>query len=444
MSIATNGKVELAKFFDEGAYTTLYADANSAVTAAFGSANGQTVYAICQNGAAMSAKDTQKAVKVLDMAAKTGNPAVTFYNSNGAKLEDGLDALSASATLSAAVAKLSGVVPQIAVVTGVCGAGMALAAASADICIVSEKGELFLTAPYLSAANGDKLANAGTAEFAAKAGVATLTAKDTDEAVALAAQLIGLLPSNNLSSPAMFDAAAPSGTYNLAKYVAADAVKSIVDADSAIEFYAGFGAHVYTALATVAGNVVGVVATEGGKGLCHSCVSKISRFVRFCDAFSVPVVTVINTDGFVKSSSDDVAGGIREAARAAATYADATTAKVAVITGKAVGTAYTALANADVTIAVNGCVIAPVEATAAVTVLYKEDIENGTNIAADTAKIAAAYEKEVCSAQAAVDAGVADFAIDASATAATVAAALDMLATKRESRMPKKHGNMAI
>ncbi|NLS86076.1 MAG: propionyl-CoA carboxylase, partial [Ruminococcaceae bacterium] len=406
--------------------------------------NGQTVYAICQNGAAMSAKDTQKAVKVLDMAAKTGNPAVTFYNSNGAKLEDGLDALSASATLSAAVAKLSGVVPQIAVVTGVCGAGMALAAASADICIVSEKGELFLTAPYLSAANGDKLANAGTAEFAAKAGVATLTAKDTDEAVALAAQLIGLLPSNNLSSPAMFDAAAPSGTYNLAKYVVADAVKSIVDADSEIEFYAGFGAHVYTSLATVAGNVVGVVATEGGKGLCHSCVSKISRFVRFCDAFSVPVVTVINTDGFVKSSSDDVAGGIREAARAAATYADATTAKVAVITGKAVGTAYTALANADVTIAVNGCVIAPVEATAAVTVLYKEDIENGTNIAADTAKIAAAYEKEVCSAQAAVDAGVADFAIDASATAATVAAALDMLATKRESRMPKKHGNMAI
>ena len=172
MAIATTGKDVLAKFFDEGAYSALYAD--GAVTAAFGSANGTPVYAVCQTGAAVAEKDTEKVVKVLDMAAKTGNPVVTFYNSVGAKLEEGLAALSGSAAVAAAVAKVSGVVPQIAVVTGVCGAGSALAAAAADVCIVSKEGELFLTAPFTSAAAGDKLEGAGSAEFAAKAGVAAI------------------------------------------------------------------------------------------------------------------------------------------------------------------------------------------------------------------------------------------------------------------------------
>ena len=106
MAIATTGKDVLAKFFDEGAYSALYAD--GADTAAFGSANGTPVYAVCQTGAAVAEKDTEKVVKVLDMAAKTGNPVVTFYNSVGAKLEEGLAALSGSAAVAAAVAKVSG------------------------------------------------------------------------------------------------------------------------------------------------------------------------------------------------------------------------------------------------------------------------------------------------------------------------------------------------
>ena len=442
MAKATSGKEVLAKFFDEGAYQTLYADVNGAVTAAFGSANGTPVYAVCQNGAAVSAKDTEKVVKVLDMAGKTGNPVVTFYNSIGAKLEEGLAALSGSANVAAAVAKLSGVVPQIAVVTGVCGAGSALAAAGADICVMSKEGELFLTAPFTSAAAGDKVENAGSAEYAAKAGVATIVVDNAEAAAVKAAELVALLPANNLAGAAVFEAAAPAGVLNLAKYTAADAVKALVDADSAVELYAGLGKHVFTALATVGGSVVGVVATEGT--LCRECVSKAARFVRLCDAFSVPVVTVVNTDGFVASSSDEEAGGLREAARLTSTYADATTAKVAVVTGKAVGTAYTALANADLTIAVEGCTIAPLDPKTAVTVLYKEELEKGNNIAGDTQKLAAKYAAEECSAACAVEAGLADFAVDAASVRATLISALDMLSTKRTQRMPKKHGNMSL
>ena len=418
---------------------------DGAVTAAFGSANGTPVYAVCQTGAAVAEKDTEKVVKVLDMAAKTGNPVVTFYNSVGAKLEEGLAALSGSAAVAAAVAKVSGVVPQIAVVTGVCGAGSALAAAAADVCIVSKEGELFLTAPFTSAAAGDKLEGAGSAEFAAKAGVAAIVVDSAEEAAAKAAELVGLLPANNLAGPAVFEPSAPAGTLNLAKYCPVEAAASIADANSAVELYAGYGKTVYTALATVAGNVVGIVATKGAEDvLCRNCVSKAARFVRLCDAFSIPVVTLVNTDGFVKSASDDMAGGLREAARLAGTYADATTAKVAVITGKAVGVAYTALANADLTIAVEGCTVAPLDPKAAVTVLYKDELENGTNIAADTAKLAARYAADVCSAAAAVEAGLADMAVPAAGVRAAVVSALDMLSTKRTQRLPKKHGNMSL
>lgn len=443
MAIATSGKEVLAKFFDEGAYQELYAQAQGAVVAAFGSANGTPVYAVCQTGAAMAAKDAAKVVKTLEMAAKTGNPVVTFYGSAGAKLEEGLDALAGTASIAGAVAKISGVVPQIAVVVGVCGASNALAAAGADVCVMSREAELFLTAPFTSAAAGDKVKGAGSADYAAQAGVAAIVAENAAEAAAKAAELVGLLPANNLAGPAVFEPAAPAGAYNLAKYKAEDAVKALADNGSILPLYAGYGKNVYTALATVGGNVAGIVATEDAP-LCRACVSKTARFVRLCDAFSIPVVTVVNTQGFGPSSSDDVAGGLREAARLSGTYADATTAMVNVITGKAVGPASIALAHADLTIAAEGCTIAPLEPKAAVTVLFKEELEKGKNIAADTDKLAAKYAAEFCSAAAALEAGLVDFAVPAADVRATLVSALDMLSTKRTQRLPKKHGNMAL
>jgi acetyl-CoA carboxylase carboxyltransferase component len=442
MANATSGKEVLANFFDEGVYQLLFADATDAVTTAFGSTNGTPTYAVCQNGAALAAKDVKKVVKTLELAAKTGNPVVTFYNSVGAKLDEGLAALQASAEVVAAVSRLSGVVPQIAVVTGVCGAGAALAAAGADVCVMSKEGELFLTAPFVSAAAGDKVADAGTAAYAEKAGVAAIVVDNAQQAVAKAAELVALLPANNLSAAGAFEAVEPAAVLDTAKYTAMGAVNALADAGSVLELYAGYGKHVVTALAAVNGAAVGFVATEST--LCHNCVSKASRFVRLCDSFNIPVVTVVNTDGFVKSATDDVTGGLREAARIAGTYADATTAKVAVVVGNAVGTAYTALANADLTIAVEGCVIAPVAPETAATVLYRDEIEAGNAIAADTKRLAAQYAAQVCSAQAAVEAGVADYAVPALQVRATLAGALDLLSTKRVQRLPKKHGNMAL
>ena len=436
------GKAEiLATFYDEGAYTTLFHE--GAVTAAFGSANGQPVYAVCQDGSAVCAKDAEKTVKVLDMAAKTGNPVVTFYNSVGAKLEEGLGALAASTSVTAAIAKLSGVVPQVAVVTGVCAGTAAVQAASADVCLMAKEAELFLSAPFTSAAAGDKVEGAGSAAFAAEAGVATAVYESVELAVKVAADVVALLPSNNLSSPAVFDFAPPASALDMGKYCRIKAGAALIDDGRDFEFYGAFGKNAYTALGTVNGSTVGVVTTAD-RALDHESVSKIARFVRLCDAFSIPVVTLVNTPGFAKSSSEDLAGGIREAARLAATYADATTAKVVIVAGTAVGPVYTALCNADLTIALNGCVISAVEPKVAATVLYKDELEAGTNIVKDTERKAAEYAASACSAEAAVAAGLADFVADPATLHATLTAALDMLSTKRTQRLPKKHGNMAL
>ena len=429
MASKSNKGEILAKFFDDGEYTALFAD--GAVSAACGYAAGQQAYAVYQNGEAVSVKDVEKNIKVLEMAAQTGCPVVTFYNSVGAKLAEGLDVLTANAKLNAQIAKVSGVIPQVAVVLGVCGGTSALSAANADVCIMAEGAELFFTAPFTSAAKGDKVADAGSAAVAANA----------EEAAEKAAHIVGLLPANNLTGPAIFEFEQPTAAL-AAGAEPAKAAAAVVDKDSTVELYAGFGKSVYTAFATVGGNAVGVVAT--GKNLCHNCVAKIARFVRLCDAFSVPVVTVVDTEGFVPSVSDDIAGGIREAARLAATYADATTAKVTVLAGKAVGPVYTALAAADLRIAVTGCVVSALEPSAAVSVLYKDEIDASDNIIAATNAKAAAYTAEVCSAANAVACGAADMVCDAANVRSSVVAALELLSTKRAARLPKKHGNMAL
>ena len=434
----------IANLFDDGAYTPLYAEStNTAVIAGFGYANSNPIYAIVQGGESLSKKDVVKMVKVLNMAGKTGTPVVTYYNSIGANLAEGLDSLVGVSTIAKTIAKLSGVIPQIAVVSGVCGASAALCAANADVCIAVEGSELFFTPTFTSQANGDALADAGSAGKTQEAGVAHIVAKDVAEATAAVKKLATILPANNLQGLACFEYSAPVSALNMVKYNAKDAALSIVDNNSEVELFTQFGKKAYTALATIAGSVCGVVAT-GKEEICANISSKMARFVRFCDAFNIPVVTIVNTDGFAKSSTKDVEGSLRLAARLSATYADATTATICVIAGKAIGTAYTALCNADVTIALETAVVAPIEPTAMVTVLNKEELNNSTNLIADTKVLADKYIKENANADALVSVGLADMAVATSDLYVAVVNALDMLSTKSQNRMPKKHGNMPL
>lgn len=435
----------LGALFDGGAFTPLFND-EGGVAVAFGMVGGKAAYAVCQKGVAQSADDIGLARRTLRLAAETGNPVVTFYDAPGAKLEEGLETMRVARRLAAASAKMSGVVPQIAVVCGVCGASSAMAAASADVCVMIKDAELFLSAPALSAAAGDKVEGAGSADAAVQAGVAALVVQDGAQAAAAAAKLVALLPQNNLAEAPAFEFSAPAVAFPTSKYHGAVAVDALADAGSVVELYNGYGDGITTSLCTMAGNVVGIAATNGPDTVLGDwCAAKAARFARLCDAYSIPLVTVLNSGGFAMSSSADAAGNIRQAARLAATYADATCARVAVLVGTTTGTLYTALGGADLTVAVAGSITAPVAPTAAVSVLYKDEIAaSGNPIEAETAARARQYEAEVAGAEALKMAGMADFVAESADVRATVLAALDVLSTKRASRLPKKHGNMAL
>ena len=408
----------LAAFFDDGAYSPLFTD--GAVSAAYGNANGQSVYVVFEDGTPVGVQDIEKNIRVLEMAAETGAPVVTFYDSTGAKLEGGLDLLNATARLTAEIARVSGVVPQIAVVTGTCAGTNAINAASADLCIMAEDAELFLNAPF-NTPDG-KLEGAGKAANAAKSGVADILAKDDAEAIAKAKKLAAILPANNISLAGNDDFAENDAAVS-ASMKGADLVAALADKNSTVELGAEFGNAAYTAFASVNWATVAFVATDKAAKLTAADCAKIARFVQLADVFSIPVVTVVNTEGFEASSAAELAGSVRDAAKLAQVYASATTTKINLITGKAIGAAYAAFDSADISYAWEKAVIAPMSPEA-VKVFMGEEVDATPFKAASL--------------------GMIDGVIAAEDTKQAVASAVDLCSSKRVAAPTRKHVNFVF
>ena len=244
----------LALLFDNGEYTQIdrFVKNNGAeceVATAYGDVNGMLVYAYAQkidvNNGAMGRVQASKIAHVYELATKTGAPVVAIFNSNGAHVDEGVEALEAYGALIKAAGNISGVVPQIAVVSGACIGSAAVLANLSDFVIMTKDAELYITAPTVSA-------NSDYAKVAAENGTATVVAPDDAAAMKMAAELLTYLPANNLSEPVYTDCVAPSGEGSIA---------SIVDADSFFELYADYGKCVKTGFARIAGAAVGIVAT---------------------------------------------------------------------------------------------------------------------------------------------------------------------------------------
>lgn len=444
-------KLEL--LFDEGSFVEYNGLAKTSgkstgVVTGYGYVDGALVYAFAQDGSveggALGRVHAEKIKKVYDNAAKTGAPVVAVFDSNGVRLNEGNSALAAYGEILAASAKLSGVVPQISVVSGICAGCSAMLACSADFVIMNKDAQLFLNAPFTSAANGDTTEGAGSADNAVKAGVAHIVCEDESDAAAAAKNLLLMLPSNNLSQ-------VPVCEYqqNAVSAAAADDVKgvvaSIADADSEIEISSGFGG-AYTALATVLGSTVGFVAANGLL-TADDCV-KTARFVRTCDAFSIPVITLINSAGFNSTAKDELAGSVRSAAMLSHAYAEATTQKIALVTGKAIGAVNVALAgkgaNADLVIAWADAVISALDSETAAEFFMHDRLSGADDLAEKRAELAKEYELTDGSAIKAAEDGYIDDVINPSESRQAIINALGMLEGKRVSNLPKKHGNMPL
>lgn len=446
----SSARKRLVSLFDEGTFTELNAFAKNGddftgVITAYGFVEGSPVYAFSQDksvkNGAVSVAQAKKICKMYDLAAKTGIPVVGIHDSNGAFIDDNTDALSAYGEMMMWSNNVSGVVPQISVIAGTCAGSAAVFACSSDFVIMTEDSEFFMAAPSNASTNG-----AGSAENAAKSGTASLVCKDDDEAIASARKLISMLPSNNLSEIPMFEFS-ESGL-NMGDD-ADSMVSSIADAGSVTELCAEFGKAAYTALATVCGATVGFVATNKTQDkLTSDDCSKIARFVRTCDAFAVPVITLVDTEGFEVSAEAELAGSIRQIAKLSHSYAEATTVKIAIVAGKAYGPAFIAMAgknaNSDMTFAFADSVISTIAPLAAVEFLSHDELKGADNVDKKREELAKAYEAEKASPFTAAEKCCIDGIIEPCDTRKSIVSAIEVLAGKRVSRLPKKHSNIPM
>lgn len=409
----------LATFFDGGSFVELDRFANAketesaaSVVAGYGTVDGEPVYAFAQDTAvchgAVGMAEAAKIAKVYDLAAQNGAPVVGLFDSNGARLVEGLEALDAVAEILAKANAISGVVPQIAVITGSCVGSAAMIAASADLVVAAEGAAYYLNP-------GDDSAKAD------------VTAKDAEEALAAARALLAYLPANNLSVPVAYE---PT---DLSMNGAEKTAEAVADAGSYTELSKS------TALLRIGGSVCGAVTMSADDKICCCSAGKIARFVRFCDAFSIPVVTFVDAAGFEC---------LKGASKVAQAYAEATVAKLSVITGRAYGAVYVAAAGkktgADAVLAWPESAISALAPETAVELFWADRLAEMKDPTADRAKLWEEYKLTECSPLAAAAVGCVTDVIEPSETKAKLAALLEMLAGKRVSRLPKKHANIQL
>ena len=399
---STSAYKTITEFFDADSFTEIDAFAKSGegfaeVVAGFGTVEGMPVYAFAQNsdicGGAMSKAQAAKLKKVYDLALKTGAPVVGFYDSVGGRLMQGNELLAGCGQVLNSAAAVSGAVPQISVVLGTCLGTNALHAASA--------------------------------EYNAEHGIASVVAKDSAEAVAKAKELVLYLPSNNLNTaPESFEEE-PADCDCI--------VGSTVDGGSVYKLFDNYGKDAKVRLARLGGSVVGIVKTNGGVLSC-SATTKIAKFVRFCDAFSLPILTFVDCKGFES---------IKSAAKAASAYAEATTVKISVVYGQAVGSGYIALAgtgaNADMVYALPQAVIYAVNVEAAAFILAADAMNVPV---AEQKAVAEKFAAENLSAFNAAQNGYVDGIVEQQDLRKTLISALDMLAGKRVPTVAKKHSTI--
>ncbi len=442
--ISSEAVKQLEALFDDGCFTqldkfamndnepceciTAYGTVCGVMTFAFSGAKGV-------NGA-MGKKMAEKIGKVYALAEKVGAPIVGIYNSDGAHIDEGIDAMEAYASLISASSRISGVVPQISVVAGDCIGSAAVLATTADVVIMKNNANLYVTAG--SILSDEKV---GSSELAAKNGTAAIIAETDEEVYNKVAEIIAFLPQNNLSAPICAEYYPASGSIESAD--AYEVIAGVCDADSFLELYKGYAEGAVVGFARINGASAAIVATNSEK-LDAAAASKIARFVRFSDAFSIPVVTFLNSYGILGNKEDELSGGVKFASQLAHAYAEATTAKITVITGAAVGGAYIALASKaagiDSVFAWPAAFVSALEPKTAVELLMKDKLAEGETREA----LEENYCSEEASAFVAANKGYIEDVISPMETAPRLALSLEMLSSKRVSTLNKKHSNIQL
>jgi acetyl-CoA carboxylase carboxyltransferase component len=478
----------LESFFDPGTFTEVdpfvthrvekfgLADRRppgDGVVTGWGEVDGRPVCAFAQDatvfGGALGEAHAMKIVKVMETARKAGVPIVGLDDSGGARIQEGVMSLGGYGEVFFRNVNLSGVVPQISLILGPCAGGAVYSPAITDFVIMAKgTGQMFITGPdVVRAVTGEEVtmeALGGAEAHASLSGVSHFTAASDPDAVLLARRLLSYLPLNNLEEAPIAPAVAPpdSGAKDLLTVVPEDAnapydvhevVSRLLDTDSFLEVHSEWAGNLVVGLARLAGHPVGVVANNPAVlagTLDINASTKGARFVRFCDAFNIPLITLVDVPGFLPGASQEHGGIIRHGAKLLYAYAEATVPLLTVILRKAYGGAYDVMCSkhlgGDLNLAWPTAEIAVMGADGAVNILFRRELDRAPAAEREAlrSRLTGEYRTEFLNPYLAAERGYIDDVIDPTETRSRLVAGLKMLASKRDERPARKHGNIPL
>ena len=441
------------------------------VVAGHGRVNGRLVYAFAQDftvfGGSLSETNAAKIVKIMDLAVKMGAPVVGLNDSGGARIQEGVLSLAGYADIFLRNTLASGVVPQISAIMGPCAGGAVYSPAITDFTVmVKDTSYMFVTGPdvvrTVTHEQVTKEELGGAMTHNERSGVAHFAVDDDEECLHLVRELLGFLPSNNVDEPPrlvptdpvdrredLLDTIVPESPNQ--PYDMLDVLHAIVDDGYLLEVHAHYARNIIVGFARLGGRSVGIVANQPAHlagTLDIDASVKGARFVRFCDAFNIPLVTFEDVPGFLPGTAQEFGGIIRHGAKLLFAFAEATVPKLTVITRKAYGGAYCVMSSkhlrTDVNYAWPTAEIAVMGAEGAVNILYKRDLDTATDVEAMRAAKIAEYREKFANPFVAAQKGYVDEIIQPRDTRAKLIAALATLETKRDRNPPKKHGNIPL
>jgi propionyl-CoA carboxylase beta chain len=442
-----------------------------AVVTGHGKIDGRTVFVFSQDftvfGGSLSEAMGEKMSKIMDLAMKTGAPVIGLNDSGGARIQEGVASLGGYGDIFLRNTLASGVIPQISVIMGPCAGGAVYSPALTDFIFMTQNtSQMFITGPdVIKSVTFEDVTHeelGGATAHATRSGVCHFAIDNEEDTLLEVRRLVSFLPLNNLDDPPLVETG--DDPHRMAddlisivpdderkSYDVREVIHRIVDAGDFMEVHAQFAQNIVVGFARMAGRTIGIVANQPmylAGVLDIDSSRKAARFVRFCDCFNIPILTLVDVPGYLPGTAQEYGGIIVHGAKLVFAYAEATVPKVTVILRKAYGGAYDAMGSkhlrADVNFSWPQGEIAVVGAEPAVNILFRSELQAAKDPAAERAKLVAEYSDRFANPYIAAARGYVDDVIDPRDTRWKVIRALEMLRSKTDHMPAKKHSNLPL
>ena len=441
------------------------------VITGYGTVNGKHVYVYSQDfttyGGSMSRTQANKICKILDLAMKNGHPVIGLNDSGGARIQEGVEALAGYADIFLRNTLASGVIPQISAIMGPCAGGAVYSPSLTDfIFMVQDTSYMFVTGPEViktvTHESVTKEELGGSFTHNQTSGVAHFSTQNDKHCLLLIREFLNFLPSNNLEDPPSLPNSDDKNRREeaLNHFIPLDAkkpydmthlIQKVVDEGHFLEIQKDYAENIVIGFSKFHGQSVGIVASQ--PKILAGCLDvkasiKAARFVRFCDAFNIPLVTFVDVPGFLPGKDQEWKGLITHGAKLLYAYAEATVPKVTVITRKAYGGAYDVMSSkhlrGDINFAYPSAEIAVMGAEGAVNIIFRKQLKEAKNPIEKKGHLIKEYEKQFAHPYVAANLGYVDEIIEPAETRKKITSALEMLKNKKDKNPPKKHGNIPL